>query len=140
MKDGFHDPKTTSVKLEVQPDPSYSDLFCRLGLQQKVIENARSAIAKLPAGDALFENCMKSKDGVGELASALKERCTAHGKKRLKILKQFEKSTAWLRNFSAVVDIIMQTQAGIGCPVWAPIKLVLMVRLMHSILSTLIGS
>jgi hypothetical protein len=135
MTDGFHDPKAAWVGLKTQPDPSDSDLTCRLGLQQKAIENARSAIAKLPYGDALFENCIKSKDGVGELSSALKDRCAAHDKKRLRIVRQFEKSTAWLRNFSAVVDIVMQTQAGIGCPVWAPIKLVLMVRLMRSDLS-----
>jgi hypothetical protein len=89
------------------------------------------AIAKLPNGDVLFQKCISSNDGIDTLANELKSRCAAHDKKRPKVLKQFEKSSAWLRNFSDVVDVVVQTQAGIGCPVWAPIKLVLMVRLTH---------
>jgi hypothetical protein len=97
-------------------------------LQEKAIENARSAFSKLPSGDTLFQKCISGDDGVDELASELRKRCASHDKKRFKILKQFEKSSAWLQNFTPVVDVIVQTQAGIGCPVWAPLKMVLLVR------------
>jgi hypothetical protein len=41
------------------------------------------------------------------------------------LIKKFEQYTTWLQNFSGVVDVVAQTQAGIGCPVWAPVKFVL---------------
>ena len=48
-------------------------------------------------------------------------------KKSTKFLAKLERYTTWLQNMSAVVDVAVQTQAGFGCPLWAPIKFVLKV-------------
>jgi hypothetical protein len=97
-------------------------------LGEQAIKNAQLVFEKLPNGDALFQKCISSDNGVETLAKELESRCAAHNKRRPKLLRQFEKSSAWLRNFSTVVDIVVQTEAGIGCPIWAPIKLILMVK------------
>ena len=56
-----------------------------------------------------------------------------HKKKRFtKLLDGFQKHTLWLQNMGSVVDVVVQTQAGIGCPVWAPIKFVLKVSDDHA--------
>lgn len=48
------------------------------------------------------------------------------------MLDAFQRYTAWLRNFSSVVDVVVQTEAGVGCPVWAPIKFVLQISDCHA--------
>ena len=44
-------------------------------------------------------------------------------------MEMVQKYTAWLQNISDVVDVAVQTKAEIGCPLWAPIKLVLKVSM-----------
>ncbi len=46
----------------------------------------------------------------------------------IRFLSKLEKYTTWLQNMSAVVDVAVQTQAGFGCPLWAPIKFILKVN------------
>lgn len=50
-------------------------------------------------------------------------------KKSTKFLSKLQKYTTWLQNMSAVVDVAVQTQAGVGCPLWAPIKFILKVNI-----------
>lgn len=49
-------------------------------------------------------------------------------KKSTKFLSKLQKYSTWLQNISAVVDVAVQTQAGFGCPLWAPIKFILKVN------------
>ena len=50
-------------------------------------------------------------------------------KKSTRLLLKLQKYTTWLQNISAVVDVAVQTQAGFGCPLWAPIKFILKVNI-----------
>ena len=61
------------------------------------------------------------------MVEALKLKYDFHRKKSSAVAQKFEKYTMWLQNFSGVIDVVAQTQAGIGCPVWAPVKFVLQV-------------
>jgi hypothetical protein len=62
------------------------------------------------------------------MVKALKSKYDSHRRrKRFALAQKFEQYTQWLQNFSGVVDVVVQTQAGIGCPIWAPVKFVLQV-------------
>lgn len=61
------------------------------------------------------------------LTKVEKERQLHDKRKSIKILGKLQQYTTWLQNIERVVDVAVQTQAGIACPLWAPIKLVLKV-------------
>lgn len=72
--------------------------------------------------------CVAGKDTLADILSAVDQTHRSHqGKISTKFLEKLHKHTAWLQNISAVVDVAVQTQAGIACPLWAPIKFVLKV-------------
>ena len=67
---------------------------------------------------------------LAEVLNMVERRCQSSQKKKsAKFLENLQKHTAWLQNIGDVVDVAVQTQAVIGCPVWAPIKLILKVNL-----------
>lgn len=71
---------------------------------------------------------MQNQDPVGAIVEALKnDHNSCKRKKTTRFLNQLQRYTQWLQNFSQVVDVVVQTQAGVGCPIWAPIKFVLQV-------------
>jgi hypothetical protein len=94
-------------------------------MQQQAIQKVKSSFSKLPTENSLFQQCASSKDGVADMILALNKRYGSRGKKMTGLVKKFHQYTEWLRNFAAVIDIAVQTQAGIGCPVWAPLRFVL---------------
>jgi hypothetical protein len=97
-------------------------------LQQQAVENARSAFLCLPKGDALFEKCIAQPDTLPEVIKMMSQNYRSFKNRRTtRLLEQLQRNTLWLQNFSGVVDVVVQTQAGIGCPLWAPLKLVLLV-------------
>ena len=78
----------------------------------------------------MFRQCVEGKETLGEVLNTVERKCQSHKKKKsTKFLEKLQKHTTWLQNISVVVDIAVQTQAGIGCPLWAPIRFVLKVRL-----------
>jgi hypothetical protein len=100
-----------------------------LTLQQHAVEEARLTFAKLPGEDALFQQCVSQDDAVIEMVNGLQRKYKSHRRKKSSLLvERFERYTTWLQNFSGVVDVVAQTEAGIGCPIWAPVKFVLQVR------------
>ncbi|KAF7503591.1 hypothetical protein GJ744_003574 [Endocarpon pusillum] len=102
-------------------------------LQRQAIENARAAFARLPNGDVVFRQCINQKDTVAEIMKMTTERYRSHRDKRSsRLLQGFQHYTLWLQNISGVVDVAVQTQAGIGCPLWAPVKFVLQVSKYHA--------
>lgn len=48
-------------------------------------------------------------------------------KKSTKLVERFERYTLWIQGMGSIIDVAVQTQAGIACPVWAPIKFILQV-------------
>jgi hypothetical protein len=94
-------------------------------LQQQAIEKARSSFAKLPNQDAVFQQCVGSRDGVNGLVEALKARYDSKSKTQRSLLKKFHQYSAFLRNFSGVIEVAIQVHAGIACPVWALLKFIL---------------
>lgn len=111
-------------RVVIEPDSNHLSTDEK-SLQQQAIEKARSSISKLPKEDVAFRKCASSKDGVTELIQALKTRYESHDKKRSVLVKKFHEYSAWLRNFSNVIDIAVQSQANFGCPIWAPLRFVL---------------
>ena len=98
-------------------------------LQRQAIENARSAFARLPNGDEAFRRCVSQEDTVAEIVKKITQSYQSHRDKRsVRLLQRLQQHTLWLQNFSGVVDVAVQTHAGIGCPLWAPVKFVLQVR------------
>ena len=114
-----------------------------LSLQQQAVQRVRSTFGELKKEDTLFTQAQNQQDAVSEILKAVKEKYGHRRSKRRALVEKFERYTQWLQNFSDIVDTLAQTQAGIGCPVWAPIKLVLQVSLssarqQHSCCSQLI--
>lgn len=95
-------------------------------LQQDAILAARAAFHQLPNGHVLFQQCLASPSPIRDVIDALEKRQAAQkSKKHSRFLTKFQQYTQWLSNFSRVIDVVVQTNAGIGCPIWAPIKFVL---------------
>ncbi|KAL0258646.1 hypothetical protein SLS55_006143 [Diplodia seriata] len=92
---------------------------------KQAVERAKDAFARLPNGDQIFQRCINSPfsivEAVGEIQASQKRR------KSVKVFEGLQKYTAWLQNLSPVVEVAVQTQAGVTCPVWAPLKFVLLV-------------
>ena len=97
-------------------------------LKQQAIDRARSCFSLLPRDQKVFQECI---DGSQSLEDVVRSAVTAHqeykSKQSTRILDGFQIYSLWLRNMSSAVDIAVQTQAGIACPVWAPLKFVLQV-------------
>ena len=96
-------------------------------IRQKAADNAKVAFSKLPS--EVSRDCANG-DTITELTKAVSLKCGSL--KKRKLVKRFKQSSAWLVNFSNVVDVIVQTQAGIACPIWAPLKFVLQLSEYHS--------
>ena len=104
-------------------------MFHRPALQQRAIEKAKLAYSSLPHGDAIFQQCVEGKETLAEVLSTVEQKWQSHRKKKsTKLLSKLQKYTTWLQNISAVVEVAVQTQAGVGCPLWAPIKFILKVN------------
>jgi hypothetical protein len=97
-------------------------------LQQQAVERAKSAFGTLKGEDVLYAQILLQGDSVSEIVKVLKQKYDCQRKKRRFIVEKFEQYTQWLQNFAGVIDIAVQTQAGIVCPVWAPIRAVLQVH------------
>jgi hypothetical protein len=86
------------------------------------------AFLRLPSKGAFFQQCISDTDSIPDVVKSIAEKYRAHrNKKSSQLFQGFQKYTQWLHNISEVIDIAVQTQAGIGCPVWSPIKFVLKV-------------
>ncbi|KAF2189335.1 hypothetical protein K469DRAFT_748014 [Zopfia rhizophila CBS 207.26] len=103
-------------------------------LQRQAVENARSAFLRLPNGDALFQQSIAQADTVPEIMKMATQNYHLFKNKRTtQVLQKLQQNTLWLQNFSGVVDVVVQTQAGIGCPLWAPLKFVLQISKYHTL-------
>lgn len=99
---------------------------CSLSLQKQAIEKARLAFSRLPRKDASFRQCIGDSDSLPDVVKSVALRYQAHKDQKFQqLFERFERYTLWLQNISGVVDVAVQTQAGIGCPLWAPMKFVL---------------
>ncbi|MCJ1411392.1 hypothetical protein MMC19_005481 [Ptychographa xylographoides] len=97
-------------------------------LQREAIDRAHTAFSRLNKGDVIFQQCMTQEETLVEVVESVLQKCQSHRKKKSsRFLQKFQSYTLWLQNMGSVVDVAVQAQAGIGCPVWAPIKLVLKV-------------
>ncbi|PMD64205.1 uncharacterized protein K444DRAFT_506864, partial [Hyaloscypha bicolor E] len=102
-------------------------------LQKQAIEKARSSFSRLPTEDVIFQQCINQADTIPDVVKSVIQ--TSHSYKSRRstgLLRKFEQHTQFLQNVSDIVDIVVQTQAGIGCPLWAPIKFVLKVSKDHA--------
>lgn len=91
-------------------------------------QKAREAYSKLPHDNNLFRQCQNDEISIDSVLATLREKAAAHRRKRsTKVLEGFHNYTSWMLNIAKSVDVAVQTSSGIGCPIWAPIKFVLMV-------------
>jgi len=100
--------------------------------QKEAVDNAKAAFARLPGGEALFQQCIDSKEPVHEIVESLHRKCGVHKRKKFtKLLTGFQRYTSWMNSIAGSIDVAVQTSSGIACPVWAPIKFVLKVYLQY---------
>lgn len=72
--------------------------------------------------------CLQGNETISDVLTAVSRSHRSYSRKKSnRALYNFQQYTTWLRSMSEAVDIVVQTQAGIGCPLWAPIKFVLKV-------------
>ncbi|KAF8853289.1 hypothetical protein BDZ45DRAFT_81093 [Acephala macrosclerotiorum] len=102
-------------------------------LQKQAIEKARLSFSNLPTGDAIFQQCINQADSIHDVVESVIQTSRFYKRRQsTRLLQKFEQHTQFLQNASDIVDIVVQTQAGIGCPLWAPIKFVLKVSKDHA--------
>ena len=102
---------------------------CRSTLQREAIANAQSANSRLPHNDSIFQQCVQGKETLAEVLHTVGQQLQTHKRKKSsRFLEKLQKHTVWLQNMSSAVDIVVQTHAGVACPVWAPVKFILKVR------------
>lgn len=96
--------------------------------QKQAVDNAKAAFAKLPGGEALFQQCIDSNEPVHEIVESLYRKCGVHKRKKFtRVLTGFQRYTSWMNSIAGSIDVAVQASSGIACPVWAPIKFVLKV-------------
>jgi hypothetical protein len=82
----------------------------------------------MPNDNALFQQCINQAESIPDVIKSVISASSSYKKRKsTRLLQKFEQHTQFLQNASDIVDIVVQTQAGIGCPLWAPIKFVLKV-------------
>lgn len=98
------------------------------GLDRQAIERAGSVFAQLRGGSQLFQECVDKADTISQLIKSIEERYERRrNKTSSRLLEHFRKQAAWLQNLSNIIDIAVQAQAEILCPIWAPIRFLLQV-------------
>ena len=98
-------------------------------LQKQAIDNARAAFSQLPHGDQVFQECVNQAQTIPEVIESLSRQHRRYKRKRFtRLFEKFQRRTLWLQHMASAVDVVVQVNAGIGCPLWAPIKYVLLVR------------
>ena len=96
-------------------------------LQKQAIYKAGSAFSQLPHGNQAFQACVKQAKTIPEIVGSLAQQHQSYQRKRFtRLLEKFQRHTLWLQNMSSAVDVV-QLNAGICCPLWAPIKYILLV-------------
>ena len=97
-------------------------------LQKQAIEKARSSFSRLPRGDPIFQQCIDQADSIPDVVKSVIQTSRSYKERQsARLFRKFEQHAHFLQNASDIVDIVVQTQAGIGCPLWAPVKFVLKV-------------
>ena len=109
--------------------PLYILIDSSSALKKQAIDNARSAFSQLPHGDQVFQACVKQAQTIPEVLGSLSRQRQCYKRKSFtRLLEKFQRHTLWLQQMAGAVDVVVQVNAGIGCPLWAPIKYVLLVR------------
>ncbi|ORY10120.1 hypothetical protein BCR34DRAFT_355975 [Clohesyomyces aquaticus] len=95
---------------------------------KEAVEDAKAAFAKLPHGSPLFQQCISDQITIDTVLETLKEKASMYRRRKCtNILERFYRYTSWMTNISRSIDVAVNASAGIACPVWAPIKFVLMI-------------
>jgi len=99
-------------------------------LLKQAVDKARAVYSLLSNGDAIFQQCITQDESISDILESVTRNHRSYKEKRsTKFLDAFQKHTLFLQNMSDVIDVVVQTEAGIGCPLWAPIKFILKVIL-----------
>jgi len=97
-------------------------------LKQQAIDRAQIGFSLLPRHQKAFQECIDSSQSLVDVVrSAVSAHQEYKSRRSTRILDAFQKHSLWLQNMSSAVDVAVQVQAGIACPVWAPLKFLLQV-------------
>ncbi|RPA74910.1 hypothetical protein BJ508DRAFT_28801 [Ascobolus immersus RN42] len=92
------------------------------------LKKAQDAVARLSAVNPDFKACLASNDTIGDVLDSVKSEVDVFkGEKYNKALEQFNKHTQWIHTIQGAVDAAVQINPVATCPIWAPIKLILIV-------------
>lgn len=98
----------------------------RSSLQHQVVLNAKAAISSLDDGSHIFRECLESTEPLPILVQSLLKTGSKYADSRsTRILGRFQKHSLWLQNMAPAIDVVVNVQAGIAAPIWAPIRYVL---------------
>ncbi|KAF2736018.1 hypothetical protein EJ04DRAFT_575651 [Polyplosphaeria fusca] len=93
----------------------------------EAVDRANAIFARLPHANILFQRCIRDEITIADVAEKLQRTGSRHKRKRsTQLLDRFRDCTAWMLNISRSIDVAVQASSGIACPVWAPVKLVLL--------------
>jgi hypothetical protein len=60
--------------------------------QKLAIDNAKSAFARLPSGDSIFQQCINNKETVHEVVQSLQRQCGVHRRRKFtRLLSEFHR-------------------------------------------------
>lgn len=79
-------------------------------LQQLAIQRARATLVEFQKEDALFKQVQGQGDAIDGMLKILKEKYNLHRSKRRTRVEKFDQYTQWLKNFSGIVDILVQVE------------------------------
>ena len=75
-----------------------------------------------------FQHVCDSSSTLNDIIRLINDiRHSKSNRRRNKVADKFDQCCDWLHQISGVIDVIVQTEATIGSPIWAPIKLVALV-------------
>ncbi|KAF2114076.1 hypothetical protein BDV96DRAFT_647562 [Lophiotrema nucula] len=95
---------------------------------QDQVDRARAAFQSLPRDNILFQQCLTDQITLESVFAHLQKKSFSHKRKlSTRTLDRFQRCTGWMLNISRSIDVAVNASAGIACPVWAPIKFVLMI-------------
>lgn len=89
---------------------------------------AQAAFFGLALRDPTFRKCLDGEITLNNVLETLRQKSGNHKRKKsTRLLERFHQCTAWMLNIAGSIDVAVNASAGIACPVWAPVKFLLMV-------------
>lgn len=96
-------------------------------LEAEALEAVSLTMTKLQKRKKFLQES-KDATGLDDVINLVQEiHGSKSGRRRHRAVEKFGKCCDWLHQLSGVIDVVVQTEASIGSPIWVPIKLIVQV-------------